>query len=181
MRGLVCCQGSTEVDRRGGFDLDSPPVPARTLASIGEGQSVGRTAPRSGDKCEGGQSVSVTPLPELLAIWYAEHISHLEAGLGVPVALVENHPDRDYGFLPGPPARHVLRAELADAQTLNAYRNCAAGLPSGHESAGWSVCVHRWTVEGTFLQATAHTDSDGPEDLAAIAREAAAQAAQRKA
>ncbi len=138
-------------------------------------------APRSGDKCEGEQSMGAPPLPELLAIWYAEHIRHLEAGLGVPVALVENRPDRDYGFLPGPPACYVLRAELAGALTLNAYRNCSAGLPSGHESAGWSVCVHRWTSEGTFLQATAHTDSDGPEDLAVIAREAVAQAAQQKA
>lgn len=39
------------------------------------------------------------------------------------------------------------------------------------------VCVHRWTVDGVFLQATAHTNGDGPEDLAATAREALAQAA----
>lgn len=122
--------------------------------------------------------MSAPPLPELLAIWYAEHISRLQADLRVSVSLVENNPDRDYGgLLPGPPARYILRAELVDGLSLNAYRNCDAGLPSGHESAGWSVCVHRWTVDGVFLQATAHTNGDGPEDLAATAREALAQAA----
>ena len=126
--------------------------------------------------------MSATELPDLLAIWYAEHISDLEAVLGVSVSLVENNPDRDYGgLLPGPPARYVFRAELVDGLTLNAYRNCDAGLPSGDESAGRSVCVHRWTVDGVFLQATAHTNGDGPEDLAAVVCEAVAQAAAEQA
>ena len=90
--------------------------------------------------------MSATPLPEVLTIWYAEHISHLQAALGVPVALVENNPDRDYGALPGPPCRLVLRAELVEGRTLNAYRDYSGGLPSDPDAAaGWSVCVHRWT------------------------------------
>lgn len=42
VRGLVGCQGSTEVDRRGGFGLDSPSVPARTWHLSGKGQHVGK-------------------------------------------------------------------------------------------------------------------------------------------
>lgn len=115
-------------------------------------------------------------MKDLLAIWYAEHTKHLEAALGVPVTLVENTADRDYGALPGPPSRYVLRAELLDGDTLNAYRDYMAGLPSDSDDAGWSVCVHRWTVDGSFLKATAHTEFGGPEGLAAIANAAVREA-----
>lgn len=126
--------------------------------------------------------MSATPLPEVLTIWYAEHISHLQAALGVPAALVENNPDRDYGALPGPPCRLVLRAELVDGRTLSAYRDYSGGLPSDPDAAaGWSVCVHRWTPEGSLFESSAHSDGDSPEDLAAIARVAVAQAKQQRA
>lgn len=125
--------------------------------------------------------MSAPQLPDLLAIWYAEHISHLQAALGVPVALVENNPDRDYGgLLPGPPCRLVLRAELVDSRTLNAYRDYAGGLPSDPEAAGWSVCVHRWTADYSLFEASAHTEGDSPEDLAAIACAAVREAEQHR-
>lgn len=125
--------------------------------------------------------MSATPLPEVLTIWYAEHISHLQAALGVPAALVENNPDRDYGALPGPPCRLVLRAELVDGRTLNAYRDYSGGLPSDPDAAaGWSVCVHRWTSEGSLFESSAHSDGDSPEDLAGIARVAVARAKQQR-
>lgn len=125
--------------------------------------------------------MSTTPVPALLAIWYAEHITRLQAALGVPVALIENDSDRDYGALPGPPSRLVLRAELVDGRTLNAYRDYSAGLPSDPDAAaGWSVCVHRWTNEGSIFEASAHREGDSPEELAAIACAAVREAAEQQ-
>ena len=67
---------------------------------------------------------------EVLVIWHAEHMVALELALGAEVRVVEVNPGTDYGALPGPPAKYVLRAELRDAVIVSVMRwSLPIGLP----------------------------------------------------